>query len=70
MRHGTETPALEEREIKMLRKWFESGAADARIMGAMAVQICMREMGIWIWIGIRDDGHGRKLTQRAVGYGF
>jgi hypothetical protein len=34
VRHGTETPALEEREIKMLRKWFESGAADARIDGS------------------------------------
>ena len=33
-RHGTETPALEEREIEMLRKWFESGAADARINGS------------------------------------
>jgi hypothetical protein len=33
-KHGTETPALEEREIEMLRKWFESGAADARIDGS------------------------------------
>jgi hypothetical protein len=32
-RHSTETPALEDREIEMLRKWFESGAADARIDG-------------------------------------
>ena len=32
-RHGTQTPALEEREIEMLRKWFESGAADATIDG-------------------------------------
>ena len=23
--HGTERPALEDREIEMLRKWFESG---------------------------------------------
>lgn len=30
-RHGPETPALEEREIEMLRAWFESGGADARI---------------------------------------
>ena len=28
-RHGTENPVLEEREIEALRKWFESGAADA-----------------------------------------
>jgi hypothetical protein len=32
-RHGSETPALEEGEIEMLREWFESGAADARING-------------------------------------
>lgn len=30
-RHGTETPALEDREIEMLKEWFGSGAADARI---------------------------------------
>ena len=33
-RHGTETPALEERKIEMLRKWYESGAVDARINGS------------------------------------
>jgi hypothetical protein len=32
-RHGTETPALQDREIEMLKKWFESGAVDARIDG-------------------------------------
>ena len=33
-RHGTDTLALEECEIEMLRKWFESGVADARINGS------------------------------------
>jgi len=27
-RHDTENPALEDREIKMLREWFERGEAD------------------------------------------
>jgi hypothetical protein len=32
-RHGTDSPVLEEREIDMLREWFESGGAEARHEG-------------------------------------